>query len=63
MEKGSIDVHVQKIVRDKMRKIDEFMRPFTEEELSDMPNKIKELEAKYPAECRRLWMNGVLTER
>lgn len=42
-----IDAHVRHINQDKMRKIDEFMRPFTEEELADMPEKIATLKEKY----------------
>ena len=49
-----IDAHVRNIVKDKARKIEEFMRPFTEEELKEMPAKIVELRAKYPRECARL---------
>jgi SNF2 family DNA or RNA helicase len=40
---GDIDAHVQKINRDKNRKIDEFTRPFTAEELEEMPKRIAEL--------------------
>lgn len=45
MAKGEddIDAHVQKINKDKMRKIDDFTRPFTEEELDEMPKMLAEL--------------------
>jgi len=49
-----VDAHVQSINKDKMRKIDEFMRPFTPEEAAEMPAKIRELVAKFPAEFRTL---------
>lgn len=53
-EQKTVDQHVQKIVRDKVRKIDEFMRPFTEEEAADMPSKVTELMEKFPGEFRTL---------
>lgn len=49
-----IDAHVQEINRDKMRKIDEFMRPFTEEELQEMPGRVDALIAKYPKQFAEL---------
>ena len=45
--KDIIDEHVRKINQDKNRKIEEFMRPFTLDELASMPAKIRELKAKY----------------
>ena len=53
-EAGSIDRHVQKIVTDKMKKIDEFMRPFTDEERESMPGKIQALRAKFHKEFATL---------
>ena len=49
-----VDHHVRAINKDKARKIDEFMRPFTDEELAEMPAKLVELRAKFPRECERL---------
>lgn len=43
----TVDAHVRNINRDKMRKIDTFMRPFTSEESAEMPQKIKDLMIKY----------------
>lgn len=51
---GDIDQHVQKINTDKMRKIDEFTRPFTEEERAEMPGRIDALIKKYPKEFERM---------
>lgn len=45
--KGDIDEHVQGINKDKMRKVSEFMRPFTAEELEEMPAKVEALREKY----------------
>lgn len=49
-----IDEHVQGINKDKMRKVSEFMRPFTPEEEAEMPGKVAELMAKYPKEFKKL---------
>lgn len=53
-EQKTVDQHVRKIVADKMRKIEEFMRPFTDEEAQDMPAKVRELIGKHEAEFRTL---------
>ena len=42
-----IDEHVRSINRDKARAIEEFTRPFTEEEIAEMPYRLSELRAKY----------------
>lgn len=42
-----IDSHVRKINQDKIRKINEFMRPFTPQEIAEMPEKIKNLRERY----------------
>lgn len=51
---GEIDKHVQKINIDKMRKITEFMRPFTKEEAEMMPKMVEELKLRYKKEFQRL---------
>lgn len=51
---GDVDAHIREINRDKMRKIDEFMRPLTPEEIMDMPRRLDELKKKFPAEFRTL---------
>lgn len=52
--KGDIDEHVQGINKDKMRKVAEFMRPFTKEELEEMPERVEALRAKYWKEFQDL---------
>lgn len=49
-----IDAHVQAINMDKMRKIDEFMRPFTPEEEVKMPEMVEALRKKYSKEFAKL---------
>jgi len=52
---GDVDAHVQKINRDKNRKIDEFMRSMDEAEADDvMRNLWPELKRKYPREFKTL---------
>lgn len=53
----TVDQHVQKINRDKMRKIEEFLRPFTKEEEAEMPGKIAELQKKFSTEFRILGLD------
>lgn len=53
-EQKTVDQHVQKAVRDKVRKIDEFMRPINEEEKVELPKKTAELLEKYGKEFRLL---------
>lgn len=52
--KDEIDTHVQKINYDKMRKIENFVRPFTDEEVKLMPQKISDLFSKYKKEFEYL---------
>lgn len=42
-----VDAHVRRINQDKTRKIDEFMRPLTPEEIKEMPGKIDALVVKH----------------
>jgi len=42
-----IDTHVRDINKDKARKVAEFMRPLTDEELEDMPRKLAAIRLKY----------------
>jgi SNF2 family DNA or RNA helicase len=49
-----IDTHVRNINRDKSSKIQQFMRPLTEEELRGMPQRIAALRNKYPKETKIL---------
>lgn len=51
---GDVDAHVQKINRDKNRKIDEFTRPFTPEELAAMPKEYEELRRTYSTQFKKL---------
>lgn len=46
-EEETVDQHVQKINRDKMRKIEAFTAPFTPEEEREMPERCRKLMAKY----------------
>ena len=50
-EGDNVDKHVREINRKKSRAIKEFMRPFTQEELDEMPYKIEKLKKKFPEEC------------
>ena len=49
--KDVIDEHVRRINQDKARKIDEFMRPLTAQEIAEMPDMIEALKQKFPKEC------------
>ena len=42
-----VDAHVRRINQDKASKIDKFMEPLTSEEMSEMPARIRTLQAKY----------------
>lgn len=56
MAKGEsdVDAHVQKINRDKMRKIEEFTTPLTEAELADIHKELAELKRKYSRQFKTL---------
>lgn len=47
---GVVDDHVRNINRDKARKIAEFMKPLTEQEMIDMPARLGALRRKFPKE-------------
>lgn len=49
-----VDAHVRKINREKMRRIREFMRPLTEDEIIKMPQMLQALRVKYPKETHLL---------
>ncbi len=49
-----IDAHVRKINQDKARKIENFMRPLTQEEIENMPLRLNELRIKFKKECELL---------
>lgn len=49
-----VDSHVRNINRDKIRKIEEFMRPLTEQEIAEMPYRLAILRSKFPKECELL---------
>ena len=51
---GDIDQHVQKINKDKMRKIEAFMKPFEQGEIEVLKESVKDLFARYPKEIQRL---------
>lgn len=53
-ENEQVDEHIQSINKEKMEAINEFMRPFTDEEMTLMPGKIMELRSKFPKECALL---------
>lgn len=53
-EGENIDEHVQKINIDKMRKIEKFMLPFTEEEKYELPKNVLMLKMKYRKEFQVL---------
>ena len=50
----TVDAHVRNINRDKNRKIDDFMKPLTPEEIAEMPQKIKALKEKYKKSFKTL---------
>lgn len=56
MTKGDdvIDAHVRKINQDKIRKINEFMRPLTDQEIAEMPQRLLALRARYPKDAEIL---------
>lgn len=45
--KDIVDAHVRRINQDKAKKIDEFMRPLTQEEIDEMPERLEELLVKF----------------
>ena len=49
-----VDAHVRRINQDKTSKIDKFMEPLTSEEMSEMPVRIRTLQAKYRAQFSAL---------
>lgn len=57
-----IDRHVQKVVKDKMTKIQKFMGGFTKEEQGILPTIVKELQAKYSKEFRTLRNASVINK-
>lgn len=49
-----VDAHIRKINQDKVRKINEFMRPLTEEEIKEMPERLMRMRIKFSKEMEIL---------